>query len=136
MKVKEGKLLVTLESAASPKSANILLRQLPLQNTRDRLYRFTVKGRNAQAGKALLRLKLSTSKPRSISKEVCFTADAREQIFSAELQVPPQSKILSVQICLSGPGKVILSQACLTVSDPPENKAVLQLKVPSEITII
>lgn len=132
VEVKEGKLLVTLESAASPKSANILLRQLPLKNTRDRLYRFTVKGRNAQAGKALLRLKLSASKPRSISKEVCFTADAREQIFSAELQVPPQSKILSVQICLSGPGKVILSQACLTVSDPPENKAVLQLKVPSE----
>ncbi|MBE6384314.1 MAG: hypothetical protein E7048_01470 [Lentisphaerae bacterium] len=130
--IKDGKLFVTLESTVSPRSANMLLRTLSLKNDRERLYRFSIKARNAQAGKALLRLKLSASKPHSASREFCFTADSREQTFSAELQVPPQSKTLSVQICLSGPGKLILSQACLTVSDPPENKTVLQLKVPSE----
>lgn len=133
--IKNGKVTVTLENKHYARSANLLVRTLPLKESENGLYKFSISAVNTQPAKALLRLKLSCYGAAPSSREKCFTVTGKEEVFSLSLKVPAKNKSLSIQICLSGPGKVQLSQGHLSLQEQSDSSKV-QLTIPQETFLL
>jgi hypothetical protein len=115
---KEGKVCVTLENPAEGHSQNMLYRSLPLQEKEKKVFRFRIKGVNASQGKALLHLKLTAPGTPVLSREKFFTVTEVPAFYTIEMELPENRKTLSLQLSLSSPGKVTLSEALLTAHAP------------------
>ena len=136
IQLKEGKLSVILESKLHASSANVLLRTYSFKETDKRLFRFTVKAVNTMAGKALLRVRLAASGSRYAVKEKLFSVSSDEKLYSAALKVPEKSRSVTIQICLSGPGRVILSAAHLSAEEPLQELSTLRCILPEGTFLI
>ena len=117
----KGKVCVTLENPAEGRSLNMFYRTLPLKEKDSKLFRFRIKAVNASPGKALLSLKLSTPGTPVLAREKFFTVTTEGAFYTIEMELPGNRKSLSVQLSLSSPGKVTLSEALLTSHAPEEN---------------